>query len=142
MCSTHCFPTTKAIYLGQNNLTGTFPSVVGTRRPNNWRFLSVHQNKLSGNLPSGMSLKNAYMLDFSNNNFYGKLPNDITQGNFNKLRLLYLNNNAFAGTIPESLMQLRKLKGLFLNDNRKYTIVREEFYGLRLYLTPQYELMA
>lgn len=82
------------------------------------------------------------MLDFSNNNFYGKLPNDITQGNFNKLRLLYLNNNAFAGTIPESLMQLRKLKGLFLNDNRKYSIVREEFYGLRLYLTPQYELMA
>ena len=142
MYSKHCVPTTKAIYLGQNNLTGTFPSVVGTRRPNNWRFLSVHKNKLSGNLPSGMSLKNAYMLDFSNNNFYGKLPNDITQGNFNKLRLLYLNNNAFAGTIPESLMQLRKLKGLFLNDNRKYTIVREEFYGLRLYLTPQYELMA
>ena len=128
-------PHIKAIYLGQNNLTGTFPSVVGTRRPNNWRFLSVHKNKLSGSLPSGMTLKNAYMLDFSNNNFYGKLPNDITQANFNKLRLLYLNNNAFVGTIPESLMQLKKLKGLFLNDNRKYSCFSEEIYGLNLYLT-------
>ena len=59
------------------------------------------------------------MLDFSNNKFYGKLPNDISQVNYSKLRLLYLNNNAFAGTIPESLVQLRKLKGLFLNDNRE-----------------------
>ena len=111
------------IYLGQNNLTGTFPSVVGTRRPNNWRFFSVHQNRLTGSLPSEMSLKNAYMLDFSNNNFYGKLPNDITQSNFNKLRLLYLNNNAFAGTIPDSFMQFRKIKGLFLNDNCEYCLL-------------------
>lgn len=67
-----------------------------------------------------MGLKNAYMLDFSNNNFYGKIPADITQANYNKLRLLYLNNNAFGGTIPENLMQLRKLKGLYLNDNCEY----------------------
>jgi hypothetical protein len=110
------------IYLGQNNLTGTFPSVVGTRRPNNWRMFSLYQNKMTGLLPSGMNLKNAYMLDFSNNKFYGKLPNDISQVNYSKLRLLYLNNNAFAGTIPESLMQLRKLKGLFLNDNREFNL--------------------
>jgi hypothetical protein len=108
------------LYLGQNNLTGTFPSAVGTRRPNNWRFLSLYKNKLTGPLPSGMGLKNAYMLDFSNNNFYGKIPADITQANYNKLRLLYLNNNAFGGTIPENLMQLRKLKGLYLNDNCEY----------------------
>lgn len=109
------------IYIGQNNLTGIFPAEVGTRRPNNWRMLSLHQNKLTGPLPSGMNLKNAYMLDFSNNNFFGKLPSDLTQANFNKLRLLYLNKNAFTGTIPDSLMQLKKLKALFLNDNCEYS---------------------
>jgi hypothetical protein len=109
------------IYLGQNNLTGIFPAEVGTRRPNNWRMLSLHQNKLTGPLPLGMNLKNAYMLDFSSNNFFGKLPSDLTQANFNKLRLLYLNNNAFTGTIPGSLMQLKKLKTLFLNDNCEYS---------------------
>ena len=83
-----------------------------------WRFLSLHNNKLTGPLPANMPLKNAYMLDFSKNSFYGTLPT-LTQENFSKLRLLYLNNNAFTGTIPPSLMQIRKLKGIFLNDNRK-----------------------
>ena len=82
-----------------------------------------------------MSLKNAYMLDFSNNNFYGKLPNDITQSNFNKLRLLYLNNNAFAGTIPDSLMQFRKIKGLFLNDNCENYLLYDDFLCFTIFLT-------
>jgi hypothetical protein len=68
------------------------------------------------------------MIDFSQNNFYGKLPTDITQDNFRKLRLLYLNNNAFAGTIPESLMQLKKLKALFLNDNCKFLMFLLEHF--------------
>lgn len=67
-----------------------------------------------------MKLKNMYMLDLSRNEFYGTIPEDITQENFSTLRLLYMDHNLLTGTIPGSLMQMRKMKGLFLNDNRKY----------------------
>ena len=108
------------IYLGQNQLTGTLPATIGSTRPNNWRFFSVHDNQLTGPIHEGMRLRNAYMLDFSRNNFYGNIPSDITQENYSTLRLLYLDHNALAGTIPASMMQMRKVKGLFLNDNRKW----------------------
>eukprot|EP00584_Thalassiosira_punctigera_P021109 CAMPEP_0172549010 /NCGR_PEP_ID=MMETSP1067-20121228/18180_1 /TAXON_ID=265564 ORGANISM="Thalassiosira punctigera, Strain Tpunct2005C2" /NCGR_SAMPLE_ID=MMETSP1067 /ASSEMBLY_ACC=CAM_ASM_000444 /LENGTH=122 /DNA_ID=CAMNT_0013336325 /DNA_START=433 /DNA_END=798 /DNA_ORIENTATION=- len=64
-----------------------------------------------------MRLKKAYMLDFSRNEFYGTIPNDIQHENYSTLRLLYLDHNTLTGTIPASLMQMRKLKGIFLNDN-------------------------
>ena len=67
-----------------------------------------------------MKLKNMYMLDLSRNEFYGTIPEDITQENFSTLRLLYMDHNLLTGTIPGSLMQMRKMKGLFLNDNREY----------------------
>ena len=78
-------------------------------------MMSLYSNKLTGSIPEGMKLRNAYMLDFSRNNFNGTLPSDILEENYSKLRLLYLNNNEFSGTIPPSLMQMRKLKGIFLN---------------------------
>ena len=108
------------IYLGQNSFTGTLPSNIGTNRPNNWRFFSVYDNHLTGPIHEGMKLKNAYMLDLSRNDFYGTIPSDMAHENYSTLRLLYLNNNALTGTIPGSLMQMRKMKGLFLNDNREY----------------------
>mmetsp|Transcript_29710 Transcript_29710/g.59446 ORF Transcript_29710/g.59446 Transcript_29710/m.59446 type:complete len:567 (+) Transcript_29710:134-1834(+) len=103
------------IYLGQNDLTGTLPSNIGTNRPNEWRMFSVYNNSLSGSIPSGMRLRNAYVLDFSRNQFSGHLPANIEQSEYSKLRLLYLDRNQFTGTIPPYLSQLRKLKGLFLN---------------------------
>ena len=107
------------IYLGQNQLTGTLPSNIGESRPNNWRFFSVHRNRLTGPLHEGMRLRSAYMLDFSRNAFFGTIPSDIRPENYSTLRLLYLNHNALTGTIPASLMQMKKMKGLFLNDNSK-----------------------
>ena len=108
------------IYLGQNSLTGMLPANIGTNRPNNWRFFSVYQNQLTGPIHTNMKLKNMYMLDLSRNEFYGTIPEDITQENFSTLRLLYMDHNLLTGTIPGSLMQMRKMKGLFLNDNREY----------------------
>jgi hypothetical protein len=83
------------IYLGQNNFVGT------------------------GQIPEGMRLNEAFMLDLSKNEFYGTIPSDISQQNYTMLRLLYLDHNKLTGTIPGALMQIRKLKGLFLNDNCK-----------------------
>jgi hypothetical protein len=108
------------IYLGQNKFNGTLPINIGDNRPNNWRFFSVYDNQLTGMLHEGMKLANAFMLDFSRNRFYGTIPNDIDSQNYTTLRLLYLDHNSLTGTIPPSLMQIKKMKGLFLNDNRKY----------------------
>ena len=113
------------IYLGQNSLTGMLPANIGTNRPNNWRFFSVYQNQLTGPIHTNIKLKNMYMLDLSRNEFYGTIPEDITQENFSTLRLLYMYHNLLTGTIPGSLMQMRKMKGLFLNDNRKYDAAKQ-----------------
>lgn len=110
------------IYLGQNNFVGTLPSNIGTNRPNNWRFFSVHDNQLSGPIHEGMKLKKVYMLDLSKNRFFGTIPSDLEAENFSTLRMLYLDNNLLTGTIPASLMLMRKMKAMFLNDNRKYTL--------------------
>jgi len=108
------------IYLGQNLFTGVLPANIGNNRPNNWRFFSIYDNKLTGVIHPGMKLRNAFMLDFSKNGFYGTIPEDISQENYSTLRLLYMNDNMLTGTIPGSLMQIKKMKGLFLNDNGKY----------------------
>lgn len=108
------------IYLGQNRFNGTLPINIGNNRPNNWRFFSVYDNQLTGILHEGMKLANAFMLDFSRNGFYGTIPSDIDRQNYTTLRLLYLDHNSLTGTIPSSLMQIKKMKGLFLNDNREF----------------------
>ena len=100
---------------------GTLPSSIGSTRPNNWRFFSVYDNHLEGPLHmETMKLKKAYMLDFSHNKFYGTISNEINTPNFSTLRMIYLNNNLLTGTIPDNLMQMRKMKALFLNDNREF----------------------
>ena len=105
------------IYLGQNKFVGGLPSNIGTLRPNKWRFFSVYDNQLSGTIPEGMHMNEAFMLDFSRNEFFGTIPSDISQQNYTTLRLLYMDHNKLAGTIPSALMQIKKLTGLFLNDN-------------------------
>jgi hypothetical protein len=107
------------IYLGQNNFVGTLPSNIGTRRPNKWRFFSAYDNQLTGTIPEGMRLDEVFMLDLSRNEFYGTIPSDISHRDYTTLRLLYLDHNRLTGTIPGALMHILKLKGLFLNDNRK-----------------------
>jgi hypothetical protein len=107
------------IYLGQNKFNGTLPQNIGTNRPNKWRFFSVYDNQLTGTIPEGMRLNEAFMIDLSRNELYGTIPNDISHKNYTTLRLLYLDHNKLTGTIPGSLMHIEKLKGLFLNDNRE-----------------------
>mmetsp|Transcript_33120 Transcript_33120/g.56098 ORF Transcript_33120/g.56098 Transcript_33120/m.56098 type:complete len:612 (-) Transcript_33120:27-1862(-) len=105
------------IYLGQNYLNGTLPSNIGTNRPNNWRFFSVYDNKLTGSIPLNMRLRNAYQLDFSHNQFEGEIPSDINEENYSKLRMLYVCHNHLNGRIPSSLMEMKKMKVFYFNDN-------------------------
>ena len=62
----------------------------------------------------GMKLKKAYMLDFSRNAFFGTIPSDIEHENYSTLRLLYMDHNLLKGTIPASLMQMRKMMTIHL----------------------------
>ncbi|KAL7553776.1 hypothetical protein ACHAWF_017374 [Thalassiosira exigua] len=105
------------IFLGQNSFTGILPTTIGSARPNNWRFFSVHDNAIGGPIPEGMRLRRAYMLDFSRNRFFGTIPSDMSMDNFSTLRLLYLDHNQLTGTMPSSLMEMRKMKAIILNDN-------------------------
>lgn len=105
------------IYLGQNSFNGTLPPNIGTNRPNNWRFFSVYDNKLTGPIPMNMRLRNAYQLDFSRNQLEGEIPSDINQENYSKLRMLYVGHNRLIGNIPSTLMEMKKMKVFYFNDN-------------------------
>ncbi|CAN1267789.1 Receptor-like protein 56 [Linum perenne] len=55
------------------------------------------------------------LLDVSNNNFVGEIPETI--GHLESLQLLNLSNNHFTGHIPRSFEQLRKLESLDFSSN-------------------------
>ncbi|CAN1267791.1 Putative receptor like protein 25 [Linum perenne] len=55
------------------------------------------------------------LLDVSNNNFVGEIPETI--GHLESLQLLNLSNNHFTGHIPRSFEQLRKLESLDISSN-------------------------
>ncbi|CAN1266493.1 Receptor-like protein 9DC3 [Linum perenne] len=55
------------------------------------------------------------LLDVSNNNFVGEIPETI--GHLESLELLNLSNNHFTGHIPQSFEQLRKLESLDFSSN-------------------------
>lgn len=103
--------------MGQNNLSGMLPKNIGTNRPNNWRFFSLYENKLTGPIPSNMRLRNAFELDFSRNQFEGEIPDDINEENYGKLRLLYVDHNHLNGQIPQNLMSMKKMQAFYFNDN-------------------------
>ncbi|KAL1542457.1 receptor-like protein 35 [Salvia divinorum] len=67
-------------------------------------------------------------IDFSSNNFYGKLPNAI--GNLTSLHHLNFSHNALNGSIPKSFGQLKNLESLDLSVNQLAGPIPEELGGL------------
>ncbi|KAK9025637.1 hypothetical protein V6N11_038496 [Hibiscus sabdariffa] len=55
-------------------------------------------------------------IDFSNNRFYGKIPDVI--GELRAIQLLNMSHNRFTGRIPQSMAQLVALQSLDLSSNR------------------------
>jgi hypothetical protein len=74
---------------------------------------------MTGTIPEGMRLRNAYYIDLSFNKFSGTLPQDIGSEDFVRLRHLYVDHNEFTGPIPESyaLAGGGQLIDLYLSDN-------------------------
>uniref|UniRef100_A0A7N2N9X7 Uncharacterized protein n=1 Tax=Quercus lobata TaxID=97700 RepID=A0A7N2N9X7_QUELO len=132
--------------LSGNNFVGQVPTDLGNLQHLWW--LGVGRNNPGSNSAKDLdfltSVKNCTkleMLDFSNNNFGGSLPNSIENLSM-QLRALYLDGNKLSGIIPEALENLinltslntarnlftggipshftkfQKLEGLALNGNR------------------------
>ncbi|KAJ0084831.1 hypothetical protein Patl1_30182 [Pistacia atlantica] len=101
--------------LDHNQLTGTIPNNFSSFT--NLRILRLSFNKLSGNIPSSISLlaPKLQYLELGHNALAGKIPDFL--GKFQALDTLYLSRNKFSGTVPKSFGNLTKIFNLDLSYN-------------------------
>mgnify|MGYP000166507889 CR=1 FL=1 len=91
------------VYLNASHadLVGTVPFELGYLTE--LRELSIHGNKLEGSIPDllPIQLQYLYLLDLSDNQFEGQIPESVWT--LSSLRFAYLSSNRFNGTIPNEL---------------------------------------
>ncbi|KAH9771601.1 putative receptor-like protein kinase [Citrus sinensis] len=101
--------------IGDNNFGGMLPEAVGNLSTRLGK-LSVAENQLFGNIPSGLTnLVNLELLDLGDNQFTGRIPGSI--GDLQKLQRLWLKGNKFWGEIPSSIGNLTSLAILDFAEN-------------------------
>ncbi|ESR50794.1 hypothetical protein CICLE_v10033951mg, partial [Citrus x clementina] len=101
--------------IGDNNFGGMLPEAVGNLSTRLGK-LSVAENQLFGNIPSGLrNLVNLELLDLGDNQFTGRIPGSI--GDLQKLQRLWLKGNKFWGEIPSSIGNLTSLAILDFAEN-------------------------
>jgi Leucine-rich repeat (LRR) protein len=148
-----------------NGITGTIPASFS--RLVNLQHLSITNTKMNGELPLWIGtledLKNLYItknrfdgeikalleamtnnelnvtvINLSNNQFSGSLPDSIILW---ELRKLYLNNNRLSGEVPDlsSLDKLNDGNGLNLNCNSFSTVIPESVNNFILQKSSDFE---
>ncbi|XP_019150272.1 PREDICTED: probably inactive leucine-rich repeat receptor-like protein kinase At5g48380 isoform X2 [Ipomoea nil] len=103
------------ISLPNMGLKGQFPrGMAGCR---SIQLLDLSNNNFYGKLPSNVSRQNPYMvtLDLSSNHFDGEIPTSF--GDFAYLNFLKLDNNCFTGQIPSEIGMLQRLKTFSVANN-------------------------
>ncbi|XVF78878.1 hypothetical protein PTKIN_Ptkin14bG0172800 [Pterospermum kingtungense] len=109
-------PSTTTFVISNNKLVGKIPSSMCYLVL--MYILDLSNNNLSGVIPEclnsgGMKLS---VLDLSNNKFNGNIPNIFPEGN--QLQTIQLNNNDFNGPLPKSLLNCHDLEVLNLGNNK------------------------
>lgn len=102
----------KVIVISDNMLQGNLPVP-----PPNTVMYSVHDNRLTGNIPPTIcNCTSLEVLDLSNNNMCGPIPQCLGNS-LESLVALVLQNNNFSGTIPEPYPKECTLNVLDLSQN-------------------------
>ncbi|KAL3795148.1 hypothetical protein HJC23_007376 [Cyclotella cryptica] len=114
------------INLEQNQLQGTL-SGVAIKMMTKLETLSLSQNNISGLLPGKEfgSLPTLKYLYLDSNHLVGSLSSSMAQHNNASLEELWLQDNAFSGTVPASFVRMDKLHDFFIDGN-KFTGLPEE----------------
>ncbi|KAL5708377.1 non-specific serine/threonine protein kinase [Ranunculus cassubicifolius] len=97
-----------------NNLGGAVPKEIFSISSLS-KSLNLSHNYFTGALPAEVgNLNNLLQLDVSGNKFSGEVP---SLGKLSSLEVLYLANNLFQGTFPQSLKYLKGIRYIDLSSN-------------------------
>ncbi|XP_057779628.1 receptor-like protein 33 [Salvia miltiorrhiza] len=135
-CRTN-WPDLQIVDISSNNFSGSLESI----NFSSWTAMTQLRHESSSFYTSGVILtvkglrrelgdiwSDFGTIDFSSNNFRGRIPNAI--GDLITLRHLNFSHNAFNGTIPTSFGQLSKLESLDLSRNQVSGVISPELGGL------------
>jgi len=104
----------KRLYLGHNNLSGSFSDQLCQTR---LHILWLQYNAISGTIPDSLlQLSFLQDLNISNNQLSGHLPENFS--NLSRLESLNLSSNQLTGTLPQSFEQFKRLSRLDLHNNQ------------------------
>ncbi|MBO1348618.1 MAG: putative Ig domain-containing protein [Hormoscilla sp. GUM202] len=102
------------LWLNNNDLSGTLPSELGSLA--SLEHIWLNENDLSGTLPSELgSLSNLQKLRLYKNDFRGTLPSEL--GSLSNLVNLGVAENDLSGTLPSELGSLSNLVNIYLDHN-------------------------
>lgn len=108
----------ESLLLGNNEFVGVIPACVVDLT--SLFELDVHDNDFNGTPPAGLtSMMSLRKLDLSGNGLSGNLDFLVSDADLqtSKVTSLKLNNNAFTGTVPESLFLMEDLEEVTLHNN-------------------------
>ncbi|KAJ0229106.1 Protein kinase domain-containing protein [Hirschfeldia incana] len=97
------------------NLTGPLDSRI-LNQLDQLRVLSFKSNSLSGPIPNLSGLHNLKSVYLNDNNFTGSFPESLTS--LHRLKTINLSGNRLSGKIPTSLLRLSRLYTFDVQENR------------------------
>ncbi|KAJ1396185.1 Leucine-rich repeat [Sesbania bispinosa] len=97
--------------ISNNSISGEIPSSIG--KFSQMEYLLMAENQLEGEIPLAISNLPLRVLDLSQN----RLSGSVSHFNLSFMHFLYLQKNAFSGSIPFTFSQGSRLVTLDLRDN-------------------------